>query len=70
MAHVPHADLTPGYWYLRTDYSPGFTIVSLTPFAIGPDAGRLGVWSIDEEGNDWIEDYAHDQFIGPVPPPA
>lgn len=65
---VPHDKLTPGYWYLRTDYRPGYTIVSLTPFAIGPDEGKLGVWLFDQEGNHWPEDFAHDQFIAPVAP--
>lgn len=68
--YVPHDQLTPGLWYLRTGHSPGYTVVSLTRYAIGPDEGRIGVWMIDEEGSHWPEDFAYDQFIGPVPAPA
>lgn len=69
MTHVPHDQLTPGLWYLRTGYEPFYTVVSLTPYAFGPDEGKLGVWMIDEEGSHWVSDFADDQFIGKVPPP-
>lgn len=69
MTHVPHDRLTPGLWYIRTLYEPYYTVVSITPFVIGPDAGKLGVWMIDQEGNSWPEDFAPDQFIRPVPQP-
>lgn len=68
--HVPHDGLSPGYWYLRTDYSPGYTIVSLTKFVIGPNTGELGVWMFDQEGNSDLADFSADQFIGPVFPPS
>lgn len=66
---VPHDQLTAGLWYLRTNYAPYYTIVSLTPFVIGPDTGKMGVWLFDQEGNNWVDDFGEDQFIGPVPAP-
>lgn len=66
---VRHEDLTEGLWYLRVDYAPYYTVVSLLRHTLGPYAGQLGVWLIDEEGNHWPEDFADDQFIGPVPAP-
>lgn len=66
---TPHDQLTPGLWYLRTDAAPGWTVVSITPFAIGPHEGELGVWMIDQEGNNWVGDFGPEQFIGPVPSP-
>ncbi len=69
MKHVPHDQLTDGLWYLRTQYAPFYTVVSLTRIVLGPDEGLLGVWLIDEEGNRYIEDFGEDQFIGPVPAP-
>ncbi len=67
--HVRHEDLTEGLWYLRTDYAPYYTVVSSLRHALGPYTGQLGVWLIDEEGNRFVEDFAEDQFIGPVPAP-
>jgi hypothetical protein len=66
---VPHDQLTDGYWYLRVDYKPYYTIVSLTRFVLGPKTGQLGVWMFDEEGDTELEAFADDQFIGPVQPP-
>ena len=66
---VPHSELTPGLWYLRTDYEPFHTVVSILRYMIGPRKGELGVWMIDEEGSHEVAAFAEDQFIGPVPPP-
>lgn len=62
-------DIKEGFWYLRTDYAPFYTIVEVTRFSFGPWKDKLGVWSLDHEGNHWIEDYEQDQFIGIVPAP-
>lgn len=59
--------ITPGLWYVKTDAAPGYTVVSVTRYAIGPDEGKLGVWLFDREGSCWIEDIGADRFICPVP---
>jgi hypothetical protein len=53
--HVPHDQLTEGLWYLRTDYAPFYTIVSLTRYAIGPETGELGVWMIPGDDLNGVE---------------
>jgi len=67
--HIPHDKLETGLYYLRVNYYPYYTVVSCTMYAIGPDAGKIGVWSFDQEGNRWPEDFAEDQFICKVPAP-
>lgn len=66
---VPHDQLTEGLWYLRTNYAPGYTVVSLTRYVIGPNANKIGVWMIDKEGSCKTAAFDEDQFISPVPSP-
>lgn len=67
--YVPHSKLEPGYYYIRVNYHPGYAIVALAIFPEGKYAGKLGVWSIDEEGYNWPADFEVDQFIEKVPEP-
>lgn len=62
-------NIEPGYWYVKSHYKPFYEIVSVSKMLLGPDEGKLGVWSIDYEGYNLIEDYTPDQFIKPVPEP-
>lgn len=70
MTFTPHDQITPGFWYLRTVYEPGYTVVSVTLMVLGHDKGTLGVFVIDQEGKFDLADFDSDQFICPVPPPA
>lgn len=69
MTHVPNDQLTPGLWYIKTFVEPFYSIVSVGRMVLGPYAGELWVWGIDEEGGHEVAVYDDDQFIGPVPPP-
>lgn len=60
--------LTPGFWYLKIDHAPFYTIVEIIRCPIGPCAGELSVFSIGREESYELAAYAEDQFLGPVPP--
>ena len=67
--YVPHDQLTPGYWYLRTQYEPFYTVVKIMTLIYGDCEGKLSVWLIADDECTMLESFDADQFIGPVPAP-
>ena len=63
--------ISDGLWYLKTDYYPYFTVVSVISEQLNPKTlGEKLVFAIDEEGSSSIADYGIDRFIGRVPAPS
>ncbi len=63
-------EVTPGLWYLKTDYGRGYTVVSVLFGVIpGPWEGEKMVFRIDEEGPIEIYAFSPEQFICEVPKP-
>jgi hypothetical protein len=61
---VPHDELTPGFWYLRVKYEPGWTVVLIE--AQDHD-GKLYVVQSEETAD--LFQFDGQQFIGKVPTP-
>jgi len=62
--------IEPGWWYLRTDYDPGYCIVHVMRVSFGPCEGELRVFETDSEMWHEVQDYGEDRFICRVPPPS
>jgi hypothetical protein len=60
--------ITPGLWYLKTDFEPGYTVVSVLPDAFRDN--HLTVFLIGEDDSRELADFGPDQFIAPVPAPG
>jgi len=61
--------ITPGLWYIKVDYAPGYDVVSVMKNMLS-DEGELMVFSVDHEGAHSVEDYGEELFICPVPGPG
>ncbi len=65
----PYADITPGLWYLKTDYGQGFTVVEVMKDQLNMGLGELIVYDIGENEPCELRAYTPEQFICPVPSP-
>lgn len=57
------AEVTPGYWYVKTNYKPNYTIVSVVKNSLS-GKGELMVFMFDHEGDCDPEEF---EFLGMVP---